>query len=50
MSSLSAPVAWMKPLCGENRTAPAVEVSRHGQSGEAVFLAPGCGSLHPGYF
>ena len=39
----------MKPLCGENRTAPAVEVSRHGQSGEALLLAPGCASLHPGY-
>ena len=32
--------ARRKPLCGENRTAPAVEVSRHGQSGETL-LGPG---------
>jgi len=40
VSALSATVVWMKPLCGENRTALAVELSRHGQSGETV-LGPG---------
>ncbi len=40
MNGFSAVVAWLKLLCGENRTAPAVEVSRHGQSGETL-VGPG---------
>ena len=42
-----AMVAWMKTLCCENRTAPAVEVSRHGQSGETL-LGPGLRRASPG--